>query len=206
MTAASDHHFQRSCRCAVSSIPALRTWNTNSSQREQPGLVEEHYKEYAHNMSDTTSSQNVAHGQQPVPSATSLWDRAYVNFSQKNQDLDQAFREILSTESAFSSGVLTSKNYADKEKQLSALVKTQVERMESREWKIKLGRKTIKIRKQVEGIIKILSAVKDFGTQAAALDPVHAGLPVAGLYLILSVCPLRPSVESHKNDLRVNSL
>jgi hypothetical protein len=112
-----------------------------------------------------------------------------VNFSQKNQDLDQAFREILFTESAFSPGVLTSKNYADKEKQLSALVKTQVERMESREWKIKLGRKTIKIRKQVEGIIKILSAVKDFGTQAAVLDPVHAGLPVAGLYLILSVCP-----------------
>jgi hypothetical protein len=115
-------------------------------------------------MSDTTSSQNVAHGQQPVPSATSLWDRAYVNFSQKNQDLDQAFREILFTESAFSPGVLTSKNYADKEKQLSALVKTQVERMESREWKIKLGRKTIKIRKKVEEIIKILSAVKDFGT------------------------------------------
>jgi hypothetical protein len=162
---------------------------TQISQREQPELVEEHYEEYAHNMSDTTSSQNVAHGQQPVPSATSLWDRAYVNFSQKNQDLDQAFREILSTESAFSSGVLTSKNYADKEKQLSALVKTQVERMESREWKIKLGRKTIKIRKKVEEIIKILSAVKDFGTQAAALDPVHAGLPVAGLYLILSVCP-----------------
>ena len=119
----------------------------------------------------------------------SLWDQAYETFAQKNPDLDRAFRDILSTESASSPGVLISKNYADKEKQLSVLVKAQVERMESREWKLKLGRKTIKVRKQVEGIIKILSAVKDFGTQAAALDPVHAGLPVAGLYLILSVCP-----------------
>jgi N-terminal domain of NWD NACHT-NTPase len=136
-----------------------------------------------------SSSQNVP----PGPSAMSLWDRAYETFAQKNPDLDRAFREILSTESASPPGVLISKNYADKEKQLSALVKAQVERMESREWKIKLGRKTIKIRKQVEGIIKILSAVKDFGTQAATLDPVHAGLPVAGLYLILSVCPLEMS-------------
>lgn len=134
----------------------------------------------------TSSSQTVPQGQQPAP-AKSLRDRGYETFAQKNPDLDGAFREILSTESASSPGLLTSKNYADKEKQLSALVKAQVERMESREWKIKLGHKTIKIRKQVEGIIKILSAVKDFGTQAAALDPVHAGLPVAGLYLILSV-------------------
>jgi hypothetical protein len=140
-------------------------------------------------MPSITSSQNMEQGQQPAPCATSLWDRAYETFAQKNPGLDGAFREILSTESASSPGLLTSKNYADKEKQLSALLKAQVERMESREWKIKLGRKTIKIRKQVEGIIKILSTVKDLGTQAATLDPVHAGLPVAGIYLILSVCP-----------------
>jgi hypothetical protein len=157
-------------------------------------------------MSNSTSpSQNVPQGSQPAPapSAKSLWDRAYETFAQKNPDLDGAFREILSTESASLPGVLTSKNYADKEQQLSALVKVQVERMESREWKIKLGRKTIKIRKQVEGIIKILSAVKDFGTQAATLDPVHAGLPVAGLYLILSVCPLETISEEFRNNWRV---
>jgi hypothetical protein len=155
-------------------------------------------------MSNSTSpSQNVPQGPQPAPSAKSLWDRAYETFAQKNRDLDGAFREILSTESASLPGVLTSKNYVDKEKQLSALVKVQVERMESREWKIKLGRKTIKIRKQVEGIIKILSAVKDFGTQAATLDPVHAGLPVAGLYLILSVCPLETISEEFRNNWRV---
>ncbi|KAF4624900.1 hypothetical protein G7Y89_g13267 [Cudoniella acicularis] len=140
-------------------------------------------------MSNTSSSQNLPQRQQQGPSAASaasLWDRAYESFAKRNKDLDSAFREILSTESASPAGILTSKNYADKEKELSALVQGQVKRMESGEWKIRLGRKTIKIRKQVEGIIKVLSAVKDFGTQAAALDPVHAGLPVAGLYLILS--------------------
>ena len=80
-----------------------------------------------------------------------------------------------------------SKNYADKEKQLSTLVGKQVERMESKEWKIRLGSKSIKVRTQVERILKIMSTIKDLGTQAASLDPTHAGLPVAGLYLVLSV-------------------
>jgi len=133
---------------------------------------------------DTSPLQMV---QQSISSEISLWDRAYERFAGKNTDLDGASREILSTESASAPALLTSKNYADKEKQLSALVRRQVERMESTEWKIRLGSKSIKVRTQVERILKILSAIKDVGRQAASLDPVHAGLPVAGLYLILSV-------------------
>jgi hypothetical protein len=156
--------------------------------------------------SATSASQGLPQCQQPAPPAKSLWDRAYESFAQKNPDLGRAFREILSTESDSPSGVLTFKNYADKENQLSAPVKAQVDRMESREWKIRLGRKTIKIRKQVERIIKILSAVKDFGTQAATLDPIHAGLPVAGLYLILSVGSFETTCEELENNWGPNSL
>lgn len=123
----------------------------------------------------------------PALSDKGLWDQAYETFADKNRDLDRAFREILSTESGSPSGLLATKHYANKEQQLSALVSKQIEQMESREWKIRLGSKTIKIRTQVERILQIVSAIKDLGAQAASLDPVHAGLPVAALYLLLSV-------------------
>jgi hypothetical protein len=70
---------------------------------------------------------------------------------------------------------------------LSALVERQVERMQSREWKVRLLGKSIKVRTQVERILNIVSILKDLGMQAASVDPIHAGLPVAGLCLILSV-------------------
>lgn len=138
--------------------------------------------------------------QSTVPSDTSLWDWAYETFARKNKDLDRAFREIVSTGTGSSSELLTSKRYEDKEKQLSAHVRKQVERMESREWKIRLGSKTINVWTQVERILKIALAIKDFGTQVANLDPVHAGLPVAGLYLILSVC----SFDRFRRELEAN--
>jgi hypothetical protein len=141
------------------------------------------------NMSGETSL--VQKGLSSSPSDISLWDRAYEIFACKNADLDLAFREILSTEakrgSASPLGDLTSSNYADKEKQLSALVDRQVERMQSREWKVRLLGKSIKVRTQVERILNIVSILKDLGMQAASVDPVHAGPPVAGLCLILSV-------------------
>jgi hypothetical protein len=67
--------------------------------------------------------------------------------------------------------------------------------MESREWKIRLGMKTFKIRTQIERILNITLIIKDLGTQATSVDPVHAELPVAGLYLILSVCIFRPWIS-----------
>jgi hypothetical protein len=59
--------------------------------------------------------------------------------------------------------------------------------MHSREWNIYIGKLSINVRTQFERILGLLGTVRDIASQAASLDPVHAGLPVAGLYLILSV-------------------
>ena len=68
------------------------------------------------------------------------------------------------------------------------LIESKLKKMEQREWKIRLGDKfTISIRKQINRVFSILEAVRGIGNQAAALDPLHAGLPVAALYLILDV-------------------
>ena len=39
----------------------------------------------------------------------------------------------------------------------------------------------------MESIVKIINNFKDAGTSAANADPVHAGLPWAGICLLLSV-------------------
>jgi hypothetical protein len=44
LCAASDNHFHDHAGVLSPSIPALYTWNTNSSQRAQPELVEECYE------------------------------------------------------------------------------------------------------------------------------------------------------------------
>lgn len=109
-----------------------------------------------------------------------LWNLAYDSFVRKSPKLDAAFKEILSQ-------MPSSTNASSMEEEMSELVRREVDRMEAREWKITIRSKSIRIRTQMERILKILSFVKDLATQAAQLDPVYAGLPVAGLYLILSV-------------------
>ena len=129
-----------------------------------------------------------------------LWNRAYQNFTTKSPELEAAFKEILSSE--FSASIVLGSNILTKEQEMSRLVRHEVTRMENREWKIKLGIKSIRIRSQVERILKILSFAQELSSQAAELDPVNAGLPVAGLYLILSfVTRDKDSRESLFNGL-----
>lgn len=130
-----------------------------------------------------------------MSSNTDLWSRVYDSFSRKNPKLDAAFREILSSEALSPKVATSSGDAATTEREMSELVRREVDRMERREWRIDFGTKSIRIRTQVDRILKILSFVKDLSTQAAGLDPVHAGLPVAGLYLILSVVSI-PTMSS----------
>jgi hypothetical protein len=45
----------------------------------------------------------------------------------------------------------------------------------------------VKIREQLNSILKAVQIFKDFGTSFAALDPVHAGIQWAAVNLILQV-------------------
>ena len=73
------------------------------------------------------------------------------------------------------------------EKQMLALVTKQLAAMNSRQWRISLGRKSIEIRHEVDRILKIVTVAKEFGTSLASIDPVHAGIPWAGVCVLLPV-------------------
>ena len=57
----------------------------------------------------------------------------------------------------------------------------------AKQWKISLTGRQITIRDQLGKILNILQVAKDIGSTAASLDPVHAGLPWAGVCLLMQL-------------------
>ena len=45
----------------------------------------------------------------------------------------------------------------------------------------------MEVREQVDRIVKLVLVAKDFASAAASLDPIHAGLPWAGVCMLLPV-------------------
>jgi hypothetical protein len=77
-----------------------------------------------------------------------------------------------------------------REKQMSALVDKKLEVMNNRQWRIKVCGRSVEVREQVDRIVKIVLVAKDFISSAATIDPLHAGLPWAGVCLLLPVSDL----------------
>ena len=70
---------------------------------------------------------------------------------------------------------------------MSAVVDKKLKLFTTQQWKIHIGKETVVIRDQIERIINIVKVVKDFGSSIAGLDPIHAGLPWAGVCVLLTV-------------------
>lgn len=74
-----------------------------------------------------------------------------------------------------------------RERQMSTLVQEKVAAMNERKWRMKICGRSVEIREQVDRIVKGILVAKDFITPFANLDPVHAGLPWAGVCMLLPV-------------------
>jgi hypothetical protein len=59
---------------------------------------------------------------------------------------------------------------------------------ESKQWEVKLGSRSFKIRNGLSNIIDWLQKFKQVGDIAVNFDPVHAALPWAAFRLLLQVC------------------
>jgi hypothetical protein len=57
----------------------------------------------------------------------------------------------------------------------------------AKQWKVSLNGKEIVLRDQLGSILEVLQTVKDFGSALASLDPIHAGLPWAGVCLLMQI-------------------
>lgn len=56
-----------------------------------------------------------------------------------------------------------------------------------RRWKVTVGGRTIVLRDKVNTVVDLISKFKDVGSIAVGADPIHAGLPWAGVCMLLQV-------------------
>lgn len=128
-----------------------------------------------------------------------LWDRAYTALRGREdlKKLMDTYENVLLENlqgEGLSPGTLASLKASDREQQMSALVRKKVDHMEQAQSKLPLGNKHIKLRPQVDRVVKAVIYAKDFVTSAASADP-HAALAWAGVCVFLPVSLPQPSLQ-----------
>lgn len=130
--------------------------------------------------------------QPKLESGRSLWDQAYNDLRNEQKDLVEAFETMLkSSHQTDPSWNIGEDDPRKREKQMSALVDEKVAFMNDNQWRIKICGRSVAIREQVDRVVKIVLVAKDFITPLANLDPIHAGLPWAGVCMLLPVQDLK---------------
>ena len=121
-----------------------------------------------------------------------LWEKAYTQLSQdkKHKDLLTKYEAILEE----SSPALNPETQDSFPKKMQASVQRQVNVMKRRQWTIQWDQKSIVVREQTERIVKFIQTFSKLGTAIAQIDPVHAGIPWAGVCAILTVSVHSPEV------------
>lgn len=120
--------------------------------------------------------------QQVVEHKSDLWAQAYQDFTKENPKLVHALEDLLSTrplEPKIPSSI------PNREDELSGFIDSRLAIMNDRKWHVKMGEYSIEIRQQIDRIIKIVTVAKDFGSSLASMDPIHAGIPWAGICVLL---------------------
>ncbi|TVY34358.1 Vegetative incompatibility protein HET-E-1 [Lachnellula subtilissima] len=114
-----------------------------------------------------------------------LWEKAYTQLSQdkKHKDLLTKYEAILEE----SSPAPSPKPGDSFPKKMQAAVQRQVDVMKRKQWTIQWDQKSIVVREQTERIVKFIQTFSKLGTAIAQIDPVHAGIPWAGVCAILTL-------------------
>ena len=112
--------------------------------------------------------------------AVDLWKIAFNNLRKQQGPLVQQYERILSD--SRSDG--TNDN---PEEIIQSVIVSKREQLLRTQWNIRMGRCSIAVKSQIDRILKIIRAFKDVGSVAVQSDPLHAGLPWAGICLLLTV-------------------
>jgi hypothetical protein len=69
--------------------------------------------------------------------------------------------------------------------------------LESKRWKISAGSREVVLRDQFDRLVKAITLFKDIGNAAGGIDPLHAGLPLAGFCVLMQVGLSIPVLALH---------
>ncbi|KAF7868360.1 hypothetical protein EAF04_004892 [Stromatinia cepivora] len=116
-----------------------------------------------------------------------LWEEAYEKFKRDDAELYERLQSIISKDPNVKSNV-------GQEQQFGDLLLRKRRIMEDKQWVFYWRKKAIKIGSQFDKIVKIFKLVKPIGDTAAALDPIHAGIPWACVSVLL------PLILNHSEE------
>jgi len=129
--------------------------------------------------------------QEKAKSSKSLWDRAYDKLRTEKRELVEAFEKILISELEIDpTRSLDDGDASGREKQMSALVNKKLETMNGKQWRVKVCGRSVEIRQKVDRIVKVVLVGKGFISAAESINPIHMGLPWAGVCMLLTVSDL----------------
>jgi hypothetical protein len=109
---------------------------------------------------------------------TDLWAAAYTKLREEKRSLVADYEDIMAQAMGGSLSGL---------ELMSDVVAKKLEEFKRSQWMLRWRGKPLNVREKVEQVVKVVSVFRDLGTSTAALDPIHAGLPWAGICALLTV-------------------
>ena len=108
----------------------------------------------------------------------SYWERATKQLEDEEPSVFAALQELRKESSR------TSKDLPN---EISQIIEHHRNTMENKQWSLpfKVRGREVKIRAQLDNIWKVLQTFNAVGSTLASLDPVHAGIPLAGVSFIV---------------------
>jgi len=106
-----------------------------------------------------------------------IWLQAWERLRATKPDLLNSFESIVKDDVSSAS---------TPQERLSAGVAKAKADMLSKQWSVKFKNHRVKVREQVQRIMKIFQYAQDLGSVIVNIDPVHAGLPWAGINVLLT--------------------
>ena len=174
---------------------SVRRWlreksNKRSSTPEPPEISSQclGFNQSSTESSSILQSSRINAASQPtIDPYKSLWDLAYDDLCQENKELTDTLGKILLSDQQFIASAKLDYDPDNREAQMSRLIAGKLDAEKKERWRIKIGDHEIEIRQQIDRIVKILLGAKDFVSPIASMDPIHAGLPWAGICVLLPV-------------------
>ena len=112
-----------------------------------------------------------------VDGKQSLWNQAYGKLAATKPSLVKSF-EILVQDDASS---------VQPKERFSATVIQKRDEMLGKQWPLKFMNHSLRVKEQLQRMTKVIGYAQGFGAVVANIDPVHAGIPWAGINILLTV-------------------
>lgn len=112
------------------------------------------------------------------PDGSNVWKAAYERLKADSPDLVTPYEYLIERSAPGSQDV---------QRTFSVIVADNLKALESKQWKLKFRGKPVDVRGVLDDILKLIKVAMPVASAAGILDPVHAGLPLAGVQVLLDV-------------------